>query len=182
MAAAVTRVTVTDESPGQPYFTRFTVDPGDSGRRHTVGELLNSFCVQHRKKYGAASDLVREDAAIRKNSVEKSRTVFPPMLEKAAMELRVGVTGIVGRRAAEGAPPEPRETLAYLASRLEDLTGPAATHAGLDRRRRPNPAPAPLEPPRRRAVKVFAPRGDGAAAGDQRAPGASTAPRGLPSR
>ena len=64
MAAAVTRVTITYESPGQPYFTRFTVDPGDSGRRHTVGELLNSFCVQHRKKYGAASDLVREDAAI----------------------------------------------------------------------------------------------------------------------
>ena len=59
MAAAVTRVTITYESPGQPYFTRFTVDPGDSGRRHTVGELLNSFCVQHRKKYGAASDLVR---------------------------------------------------------------------------------------------------------------------------
>ncbi|KAH8060159.1 hypothetical protein JL722_5119 [Aureococcus anophagefferens] len=62
MAAAVTRVTVTYESPGQPYFTRFTVDPGDSGRRHTVGELLNSFCVQHRKKYGAASDLVSNPA------------------------------------------------------------------------------------------------------------------------
>lgn len=241
MAAAVTRVTITYEAPGQPYFTRFTVDPGDSGRRHTVGELLNSFCVQHRKKYGAASDLVREDAAIvgpggrllpvdarlgdclgvsgvgyagwavvqRKNSVEKSRTVFPPMLEKAAMELRVGVTGIVGRRAAEGAPPEPRETLAYLASRLEDLRGPAATHAGLDvvhaavrdaalaavaggrlrgdlaarAAKVSNPAPAPcLEPPRRRAVKVFALLAATARPpGDPRGGGAAHAFRGLPS-
>ncbi|KAH8095075.1 hypothetical protein JL720_2350 [Aureococcus anophagefferens] len=185
MAAAVTRVTVTYESPGQPYFTRFTVDPGDSGRRHTVGELLNSFCVQHRKKYGAASDLVREDAAIvasggrllpvdarlgdclgvsgpgyagwavvqRKNSVEKSRTVFPPMLEKAAMELRRrhghrpdraggdarGLDVVHAAVRDAGAAPSP-------------AAGCAGTSAAVS-----NPAPAPcLEPPRRRAVKVFA--------------------------
>jgi hypothetical protein len=63
-AAAATRVAVVWEDPRNPLLVRLSVDPASSGKQHTCREVLRSFCVKHRKKWGALSKMLCDDLVL----------------------------------------------------------------------------------------------------------------------